>query len=73
MCYLWQLKEVPISESSGATEEAAQRGGGVTSLEISKSRLDVVLGTLLWVALIELGLEQMLPELPANFNRSVIQ
>ena len=32
------------------------RGCGVSSLEPFRSRLDVVLGTLLWVALLEQGL-----------------
>ncbi len=32
------------------------RGCGVSSLEIFQSRLDVALGTLLWVSLLEQGL-----------------
>ena len=35
------------------------RGCGVSSLETSKSCLDKGLGTLLWVALLELGFSQM--------------
>lgn len=41
-------------------------------MEISKSNLDVVLGTLIWVALLEWGLEQMDPEVPANLSHSGI-
>jgi len=33
------------------------RGFGVSSLGISSSRLDVALGTLLWVALLQVGPE----------------
>lgn len=36
------------------------------SLESSKSRLDMGLGTLLWVALLEWGGRQMTPELPSH-------
>lgn len=36
--------------------------GESSSLEMSKSHLDVVLGTMLWVALLEQGLDQMDPE-----------
>ena len=48
------------------------RGCGVFSLGISQSRLDVALGTLLWVSLLGQGLEQRDPEGPANFNSFVI-
>ena len=42
------------------------RGCGVSSLEISKSHVDVGLSTLLWVSLLGHGLEQVTPEVPAN-------
>ena len=42
--------------SNRALAQAAQRGCGVSSWEISKSRLDVGLGSLLWVSLLEQGL-----------------
>jgi len=44
------------------------RGCGVSSLGISSSRLDVALGTLLWVALLEQGLEQAGPEVHVNVS-----
>lgn len=47
------------------------RGCGVTSLEILKI-LDVALGTLLRMALLEQGVEQVEPELPANPSCSEI-
>lgn len=40
---------------------------GVSSLEIFQSFLGVLLGTLLWVSLLEQGLEQTDLEVPANF------
>ena len=48
------------------------RGCEVSSLWISQSCLDVALGTLLWVSLLEKGLEQMDPEGPVSLNNSVI-
>ena len=48
------------------------RGCGVSSLGISSSRLDVALGTLLWVALLEEGPEQVGPDFPANLSHAVI-
>jgi len=58
----------------GALAQVAQRAGesGVSSLEIFKSHLDVVLGSLLWVSLLEQGLEQMDSEVPANLSQSVM-
>ena len=47
------------------------RGCGVSSLGISSSCLDVALGTLLWVALLEQGLEQAGPEVPVNLSQPV--
>lgn len=41
------------------------------SLEIYKSRLEVVMGTLLWVSLFEHGWDQMVPRVPANLSQSV--
>ena len=49
-----------------------QRGCGVSSLQIFKSHLDVSLGSLLWVSLLEQGLEQMDSEVPANLSQSVM-
>ena len=42
-----------------ALAQAAQAGCGVSSLEIFKSHLDMDLGTLLWVALLGQGLDQV--------------
>ena len=47
------------------------RGFGVSSLGISSSHLDVALGTLLWVALLQ-GLEQVGPEGSASRSHAVI-
>ena len=47
------------------------RGSGV-SLGICQSHLDKALGTLLWVSLLEQGLEQMDPEVHFNPNHFVI-
>lgn len=41
-------------------------------LEAFKSHLDVVMGTLLWVSLIEQEWDQMDPEVPSNLNHSVV-
>lgn len=41
-------------------------------MEISKSYLDMVLGTLLKVFLLEQGLDCMDLEVPSNFNHTVI-
>ena len=40
-------------------------------MEIFRSQLGMALSTLLWVSLLELGLEQMDPEGPANNSRAV--
>lgn len=48
------------------------RSCGVSSLEIFKSLLDMVLGILLWVFLPEHELDQRSPEMPSNFNYSVV-
>ena len=53
-------------------EQFAAEYCGVFFLEISKSCLDVVLGTLLWMSLLKWGLDQMDPEEPSNFKHSVI-
>lgn len=45
---------------------------GFASLKISKSYLDMVLGTLLKVSLLEQGLDRMDLEFPSNFNHTVI-
>jgi len=58
---------------NGALAQAAQGGCGVSSSGISKSQLNVVLTSLLWVSLLEQGLGQMDPELPTNFSHSVNQ
>ena len=41
------------------------------SLQVFKSHLDMVLGNLLWVSLLEQGLDQMDSEAPYNLNHSV--
>ena len=58
----------------GALAQAAQRGCGVSSLGISRSRLDVALGSLLWVSLLGQGWEQLAsrgPCQPQPFCNSV--
>lgn len=49
-----------------------QRGCGISSLQIIKSYQDLVLVSLLWVALLEQGLDQVDPEVPANPSHAVI-
>ena len=66
------MEEVPSERQAaclycvgdGALAQAAQRGGGVSSLEIFRGYLDVVLRTLLWAALLEQGFG------PGGFQRS---
>lgn len=60
------------SMSDGALAQVAQRCCEVSSLEIFKRCLAVVLGTLLRVALLEQGLDQRDPEVPANLHNSDI-
>lgn len=48
------------------------RSHGVSSSEIFKSLLDMVLGTLLWVALLEQGLDQRSPKMASKFNCSTV-
>jgi len=48
------------------------RGCGISSLDISKSYLDMVLGPLLWVCLPEQELGLMDPQVPANLSHSGI-
>ena len=55
-----------------ALAQVAQRCCGVFSQEIFKISLDVVLGTLLWVSLLEQRLDQVDPEIPSNLNLSMI-
>jgi len=52
-----------------ALAQAAQRGG-VSSLGISQSCLDVTLGTLLWVFLLAQGLQQRDPREPCQSQPS---
>ena len=47
------------------------RGCGVSSLQISRNCLDMVLSTLHLVSLLEEGLGQMDPEVPASFKHSM--
>lgn len=47
----------PCPSLPGVTE--GPRGSGISCLEISKSLLDVIPGTLLWVSLLEHGMEQI--------------
>jgi len=54
------------------TLEIVARGGSGLFLEISKSCLDVILGTLIWVSLLEQGLDHMDPEVSANVSYPVI-
>ena len=50
-------------QSNGLPKEAVG-----SPLEISKSHLDTILGTLLWVSLLEQGMDQMKPEVSVNPN-----
>ena len=54
-----------------ALGHAAQRGCGV-SLEISIPCLDMALGTLLCVSLLEQGLDQVDPEILIHLSQSVV-
>ena len=63
---------LPYWGGDGELAQAAQRGCEVSFMGISKSRLDVVLGTLLWVSLLEQGLGPMNTEVPANLSHSLI-
>ena len=56
----------------GALAQTTQRGCGISSLEIFRSRLDMVLGSLLWVALLEQELDQVDPDSPASLSHPVI-
>jgi len=56
---------------AGALAQAAQRGAGGSSLGISSSRLDVGLGALLGVALLEQGWHHRDPQLPHTSRHSV--
>ena len=49
---LWKQEALLYCVSDGALAQVAQRGYEVSSLEISKSYLDMVLGTLLWISLL---------------------
>lgn len=67
-----ELQEIPsnhkffsVSPCTGFPDSC-----GVPSLEIFKTQLDVSMGSLPWVALLEQGLEQMYPEVTSNFNHS---
>lgn len=51
--------------------QISHRGCGVTSPEILEI-LGMALDTLLWVALLEQGVEQVEPEVPANLSCSEI-
>jgi len=55
----------------GALARVAQRGCGVSSLEISRRHLNVGLGTLLWGSLLEQGLGQMDTEGTASLSHAV--
>lgn len=50
----------------------AQRGCGMFSFEISRSHLDVGLGTMLWVSLLEWRLGQMDPGDAASLSHDVV-
>lgn len=52
--------------------QISKRGCGISFLEISKSCLNVVLGTLLWVSLLEQGVGQMDPDVPSDLSYPVI-
>jgi len=48
------------------------RGCGVSSLENFESHLDVDLGTLLWLSLMEWGSGQTVPEVPFHLSHSAL-
>lgn len=54
-----------------ALAQVPQRDCGFSSLKIFRSSLDVGLVTVLWMALLEQRLEQVVPEGPANLSRAV--
>lgn len=56
----------------GALPQAAQRLCGVSTLEIFKTYLDMVLSNLFWVTLLEQGWDQMGPEAPSHLSYPVI-
>ena len=61
--------ELVYCEDDRALEQPAQRGCGVSSLEIFKSLLDIILDNLHRVSLLELRvLDQTDPEVPANYS-----
>lgn len=57
---------------AGVLAQVAQRGCGLSSLEVSRSHLDMVTNTLLWVSLLEQRLDQMDTEVPSNLNHPLI-
>ena len=59
-------------EVDSGSAQVSQRSCGFSILESFQSCMDMGLGSLLWVCLLEQGLEQMDPEVPFNPNRSVI-
>ena len=68
---LSELQEHSCAVQVTEQQHRLPRGSGVSSLRISSSCLDVALGTLLWVALLEQGLEQAGPEVPVNLSQPV--
>ena len=69
---LSKLKEALFCYAGdGALAHFAQRGCGVSFLGDLQKPPGLVLGTLLWVSLLEQGLDQMDPEVPSNLSHSV--
>ena len=52
-------------------KQTSQIGCRVSSLEIFKNCLNMALGTLHWVSMLEEGLDQMDPEVPAKLGLSL--
>lgn len=75
----WSTKMFPLSirEHFCAVQvtqhcHRSSRGWGVSSLDISESYLGMVLGTFLWMSLLQQGVDQMVPKVPANLIHAVI-
>ena len=59
MVLLGALGALLCCVSDGALAQVAQRGCRVSSLEIFRSHLNIMLGTVLWMSLLEQGLDQV--------------
>lgn len=67
----WPAGSTSVLCSDRALAQFAQRGCAASSLEISKSQLDMFLDTLFYVSLLEQCLDQIRTEVPANISRAL--